>query len=34
MQCVRLICSGTYANNEKCMYTSAPGHIVGYNEFI
>ena len=26
--------SEAYANNVKCMYTSAPGHIVDCSEFI
>ena len=26
VQCGRHICSGAYASNVKCMYTSAPGH--------
>ena len=30
----RNICSGAYANNVKCMYTSASGHIVDCREFI
>ena len=34
VQCGRHICSGAYANNVKCMYTSAPGHIVDCSEFI
>ena len=28
------ICSGAYANNVKCMYTSAYGHIVDCGEII
>ena len=28
VQCERHICSGDYASNEYCMYTSALGHII------
>ena len=34
MQYGRLICSGTYVINVKCMYTSVPGHIVDWIEFV
>ena len=34
VQCGRHICSGTYVSNVKCMYISAPGHIVNCIEFI
>ena len=27
MKCCRFICLGVYANNEKCMYTNALGHM-------
>ena len=30
----RYICSGPYAKNVKCIYTSAPGHTVDCNAFI
>ena len=32
-KCGGHICSGAYANNVKCMYTSAPGHVDS-NEFL
>ena len=28
VQCGRHICSKVYANNMKCMYMSASGHII------
>ena len=28
------ICSGTYVNHVKCMYTSAPGHIIDCVELL
>ena len=34
VQCGRHICWGAYASNEECMYTSGPGDIVHFNEFI
>ena len=38
VQCNRHICSGIYASNVECMYTSAPGHITyqvsSYEVFI
>ena len=34
VECGRHICSGTYASNVKCMYTSPPVHIVHFNQFI
>ena len=33
MRCDRHICSGVYANNVKCIYTSALGHNVDCNDF-
>ena len=33
VQYSRHICSRTYANNVKCIYTSVPGHIADSNEF-
>ena len=30
----RHICSGAYANNVECMYTSVPGHTIDYSRFI
>ena len=33
-ECGRYICSGVYANNVKCLYTSVTGHIVKCSEFI
>ena len=32
MQCGMHIWSGAYACNVKCMYTSAPGHIIDSSE--
>ena len=34
VQCGKHICSGVYANNVKCMYTSASGHVFECTEFI
>ena len=34
MKYVRHICSGAYANNVKCMYTSAYGDNMECSEFI
>ena len=34
MQCGKHTCSGVYANDVKCMYTSVSGHIVDCSEFI
>ena len=34
MWCSRHICSGAYANNMKCTYTTTCGHIVDCKEFI
>ena len=33
MKCNRHICSGAYANNMKCIYTSVPGYIHICSEF-
>ena len=33
-QCSRHICSGSYASNVKCMFTSVPGHIIDCSDFI
>ena len=32
--CGRHFCSGTFANNVKCMFTSVSGHIVDCSEFL
>ena len=34
MQCDGHVCSETYASNLNCMFTSVPGHIVDFIEFI
>ena len=34
IQCDRHICSGEYASDVKCMYTSVPGLIMDCSEFI
>ena len=34
VQCSRCICSGAYASNVKCMYTSAPSDFIDCIEYI
>ena len=34
MQCGRDICSEAYANNVKCMSSSAPGHTFSCSKFL
>ena len=33
-KCGRHVCLGAYANNVKCAYTPASGHIIDHSEFI